>query len=108
MPYHVMGCSYHQFCTTLQVPQFHVRCGSYVNFFDQYCMCHYLYYGVISYIQHAIVPLEVAAASGHTETVEKLITKGANIEHENKVSSIHLTFSNTVRQCCISEYMTTL
>ena len=38
-----------------------------------------------SLLQYGAVPLEVAAQKGHTETVQRLLEAGANINHQNKV-----------------------
>ena len=37
------------------------------------------------FIKYGSVPLEVAAAKGHTETVQKLLELGANPTQQNKV-----------------------
>ena len=38
-----------------------------------------------SLLQYGAVPLGVAAAKGHTETVQRLLEAGANVDHQNKV-----------------------
>ena len=38
-----------------------------------------------SLLQYGSVPLGVAAAKGHTETVQRLLEAGANVDHQNKV-----------------------
>ena len=37
------------------------------------------------FIKYGSVPLVVAAAKGHTETVQRLLELGANPNHQNKV-----------------------
>ena len=38
-----------------------------------------------SLLQYGAVPLEVAASEGHTETVQRLLQAGANVNHHAKV-----------------------
>ena len=38
-----------------------------------------------SLLQYGAVPLEVAAAKRHTETVQRLLEAGANVNHQNNV-----------------------
>ena len=38
-----------------------------------------------SLLQYGSVPLGVAAGDGHTETVQRLLEAGANVNHQNKV-----------------------
>ena len=38
-----------------------------------------------SLLQYGSVPLVVAAESGHTETVRRLLEAGANVNHQDKV-----------------------
>ena len=38
-----------------------------------------------SLLQYGNVPLGIAAAKGHTETVQRLLEAGANVNHQNKV-----------------------
>ena len=40
-----------------------------------------------SLLQYGSVPLVVAAESGHTETVQRLLEAGANVNHQNKVTT---------------------
>ena len=46
--------------------------------------------------QFGFVPLEIAAEHGHTETVQRLLEAGANINHQNKVcvfGCLHLQYT---------------
>ena len=38
-----------------------------------------------SLLQYGAVPLGIAAHKGHTETVQRLLEAGANVNHQNKV-----------------------
>ena len=38
--------------------------------------------------QYEMVPLEIAAEEGHTETVQRLLEAGANPNHQNKVTVV--------------------
>ena len=38
-----------------------------------------------SLLQYGTVPLEIAAQKGHTETVQRLLKAGANVNHQDKV-----------------------
>ena len=38
-----------------------------------------------SLLQYGNVPLGIAAGEGHTETVQRLLEAGANVNHQNKV-----------------------
>ena len=38
-----------------------------------------------SLLQYGSVPLGIAAQKGHTETVQRLLEAGANVNHQDKV-----------------------
>ena len=38
-----------------------------------------------SLLQYGNVPLGIAASEGHTETVQRLLEAGANVNHQDKV-----------------------
>ena len=40
---------------------------------------------LLSHTQYGSVPLGIAAENGHTETVQRLLELGANIDQQNKV-----------------------
>ena len=55
-----------------------------------------------SILQYGAVPLGIAAQKGHTETVQRLLEAGANVNHQNKVMT-HTTahyFSPNFQSTC--------
>ena len=49
-----------------------------------------------SLLQYGAVPLEVAAQNGHTETVQRLLEAGANVNHQTKVPTARYLLKDTV------------
>ena len=51
--------------------------------------------------QNGSVPLEIAAANGHFQTVQRLLEESSNINQQNKVPTM---FKLTGKQTYIGEY----
>ena len=55
-----------------------------------------VYYSLYINVQYESVPLGRAAKNGHTQTVQRLLEAGANINYQNKViSSIMISLNTT-------------